>query len=121
MVKTGCRRSATAPNPIDYFFFRRLPIPRFFDAAVSIALFSFRKMLLAFSNSFFLSAVSFLPARLMNICTILIADPIPPGETSLRAIVFATTSAGLVNVPFGGNVDSVLTFADHFRFLVAAI
>jgi hypothetical protein len=78
-------------------------------------------MRLAFSNSFFLAAVSFLPARLMNICTIRIADPIPPGETSLRAIIFATASTGFVNVPCGGKVDTVLTFADHFRLFVAAI
>ena len=65
--------------------------------------------------------MSFLPARLMNIWTIRIAEPIPSGETSLRAIVFATASAGLVNVPCGGKVDSVLTFADHLRLFVTAI
>jgi len=45
----------------------------------------------------------------------LIAEPRPPGETLFRAIIFATWLAGFVKVPFGGKVDSVLTFLDHFR------
>src|SRR6202035_4253324 len=57
----------------------------------------------------------------MNICTIRIADPIPPGETSVRAIIFATASAGFVYVPRGGKGDTVLIFADQFRLFVAAI
>lgn len=45
-----------------------------------------------------------------------IADPIPPGDTSFRAIVLAIVPADLVNVPSGGKVDSVLILADHFLF-----
>jgi len=44
----------------------------------------------------------------------------PRGDTLLRAMIRATSSAGLVNVPWGGNVDSVLTFFDHFLGLVLA-
>jgi len=31
-------------------------------------------------------------------------------------MILATSSAALVNVPAGGNVDTVLMFLDHFRF-----
>jgi hypothetical protein len=69
---------------------------------------------LAFSSSRLRAALNFFPDRLMNIWTILIAEPIPPGDTFLLAIMRATSLAGLVNVPAGGEVDSVLTFLDHF-------
>jgi hypothetical protein len=77
-------------------------------------------MALAFSSALFRPGAKFFPARFMNICTMRMAEPIPPGETSLRAMVRATSSAGLVNVPGGGKVDTVFTLADHFRFLVLA-
>ena len=42
------------------------------------------------------------------------ADDRPPGETSLRAIVRAMSSAEPVNVPRGGCVESVVTVRTHF-------
>lgn len=44
-------------------------------------------------------------------------DPIPPGDTSFRAIVLAIWLAEPVNVPRGGCVESVVTFRTHFRFV----
>jgi hypothetical protein len=73
---------------------------------------------LAFSNSFLRCASRFLPDRLMNIWTILIADPSPNGDTFLVAIIRATSSPGLVKVPAGGKVESVLMSADHLRLVV---
>src|SRR5437016_3385346 len=43
-------------------------------------------------------------------------DPIPRGETSLRAIVLAISAAEPVNVPRAGCVESVVTVRTHFRF-----
>ena len=77
-------------------------------------------MAFAFSSALFRPGAKFLPARFMNICTIRMAEPIPPGETSFRAMVRATSSAGLVKVPGSGKVDSVFTLADHFRLRVLA-
>ena len=54
----------------------------------------------------------------MNIVTMRIAEPIPPGDTLLRAMIRATSAAGFVKVPSGGNVDAVFILADHFRFPV---
>ncbi len=76
------------------------------------------RIALAFSNSFLRCALRFLPDRLMNICTILIAEPSPSGETSLRAMMRATSSPDLVNVPGGGKVETVLISRDHLRDLV---
>jgi hypothetical protein len=73
------------------------------------------RILLAFSNSFLRPALSFRPARLINIWTILIADPRPPGDTFFVAMILATSSPGFVNVPAGGNVETVLMFRDHLR------
>ncbi len=79
-------------------------------------------MALAFSSALFRPGAKLFPARLMNICTILMAEPIPPGDTSLRAMVRATSSGDLVKVPGGGKVDTVFTLADHFRLrLLVAI
>jgi hypothetical protein len=69
----------------------------------------------AFSRSFFRAVLSFLPARLMNIWTILIADPIPPGDTLGLSMIRATSSPELVKVPGGGKVETVLMSWDHFR------
>src|SRR5438105_3492079 len=79
-------------------------------------------MCFAFSSSFFWPGSRFLPARLINIWTILIPEPIPLGLTFLLAIVLATFSAFFLNVSEGGNVDSVLILRDHLRlFFVAGI
>ena len=77
---------------------------------------SFRLFQLSFSP-----VLSFRPARLINIWTILIADPIPPGDIFGFSMIRATSSPGLVKVPAGGKVDSVLISRDHFRFLVLAV
>src|SRR6266540_2124500 len=45
------------------------------------------------------------------------ADPVPPGDTSFRAIVLAISAAEPLNVPRGGCVESVLTVRTHFRRL----
>jgi hypothetical protein len=45
------------------------------------------------------------------------ADWRPLGETSFRAMILATSVAGLLKVPFGGKVDSVATRCDHFLLL----
>ena len=64
---------------------------------------------LCLSSSRRRAALRLRPARLMKSCTIRIAEPSPPGDTLLRAMILATSSPGLVNVPLGGKVDSVLT------------
>jgi hypothetical protein len=71
---------------------------------------------LAFSNSFLRAVLKLRPERLMNICTIRIADPKPPGDTFLVAMMRATSSPGLVKVPGGGKVEIVLMLWDHLRF-----
>jgi hypothetical protein len=43
-------------------------------------------------------------------------EPSPFGETSLRAIVLAICCADALNVPGGGDVESVLTVLTHLRF-----
>jgi hypothetical protein len=50
-------------------------------------------------------------------------EPIPFGDTSFRAIVFAICCADPLNVPHGGCVESVLTSLTHLRLgrLVAAM
>jgi hypothetical protein len=57
----------------------------------------------------------------MNIWTILIADPIPPGDTFLVAMMRATSAAGLVKVPGGGKVDSVLMVRAHLRIVMRPV
>jgi hypothetical protein len=50
-------------------------------------------------------------------------DPIPFGDTSLRAIFLAMSLADPVNVPGGGCVESVVTLRTQFfaaRFFVTA-
>jgi hypothetical protein len=79
------------------------------------------KILLAFSSSFFLAGRILRPARLMNICTIRIADPIPPGDTFGLSMIRATSAPVWVKVPAGGKVDSVLISRDHLRFLLALV
>lgn len=77
----------------------------------------FWRIRFAFSSSLFLSGRKFFPARLMKNCTMFMADWSPLGETSFRAMILATSLAGLLKVPFGGNVDSVATVWDHFLLL----
>ena len=43
-------------------------------------------------------------------------EPIPPGLTLFRAMIRATLSASLANVPSGGKVETVFTFETHFFF-----
>ena len=74
-------------------------------------------ILFAFSNSRLREAGMSLPARLMKYCIIRMPEPIPLGLTFFEAICRAIVSASLVNIPFFGNVDSVLTFLTH-RFLL---
>lgn len=73
------------------------------------------RMVLAFSSALFRPGAKFLPGLIYNHLYHRIAEPIPPGETSLRAMMRATSSAGLVKVPGGGKVDSLLILADHLR------
>jgi hypothetical protein len=54
-----------------------------------------------------------LPARLMNNWIMRIPEPMPLGETRLRAIVRAICSADLVKVFGGGAVETVFTFPDQ--------
>lgn len=49
------------------------------------------------------------------------ADVIPFGDTSGLAIVSAIVLADLVNIPFGGNVDIVFTFCDHFMVITSLV
>lgn len=72
------------------------------------------KRCFACSSSCFRSASRFLPARLINIWIMRIAEPRPPGLTFFDAMVRATVLASLVNVFGGGWVESVLILADHF-------
>jgi hypothetical protein len=53
----------------------------------------------------------------MKYCIIRMPEPIPLGLTFFEAICRAIVSASLVNMPFLGNVDSVVTFLTH-RFLL---
>ena len=53
----------------------------------------------------------------MKYCIIRIPEPTPLGLTFFEAICRAIVSASLVNMPFLGNVDSVVTFLTH-RFLL---
>jgi hypothetical protein len=71
----------------------------------------------AFSNSCLREAGKSLPARLMKYCIIRIPEPTPLGLTFFEAICRAIVSASLVNMPFLGNVDSVVIFLTH-RFLL---
>jgi hypothetical protein len=73
-------------------------------------------ILFAFSNSCLREAGKSLPARLMKYCIIRMPEPTPLGLTFFEAICRAIVSASLVNMPFLGNVDSVVTFLTH-RFL----
>ena len=73
------------------------------------------RILFALSNSRFLAAGRFFPARLMNIWIILIPDPIPFGLTFLLPMTRAIVAASLENVPAGGCVESVRTARDHRR------
>src|SRR6266545_3740663 len=73
-------------------------------------------MRLAFSSSVRRAVLRFLPPRLMKYWIIRIPDPIPPGDTFLRAIVRAISVADPLNVPAGGCVESVVTSRTHFRF-----
>jgi len=74
-------------------------------------------ILFAFSNSCLREAGKSLPARLMKYCIIRMPEPIPLGLTFFEAICRAIVSASLVNMPFLGNVDSVVTLLTH-RFLL---
>jgi hypothetical protein len=74
-------------------------------------------ILFAFSNSRLREADKPLPARFMKYCIIRIPEPNPLGLTFFEPICRAIVSASLVNIPFLGNVDSVVTFLTH-RFLV---
>jgi hypothetical protein len=53
----------------------------------------------------------------MKYCIIRMPEPIPLGLTFFEAICRAIVSASLVNMPFLGNVDSVVTLLTH-RFLL---
>jgi hypothetical protein len=75
----------------------------------------------AFSNSRLREAGKSLPARLMKYCIISMPEPIPLGLTFFEAICRAIVSASLVNIPFLGNVDSVVTFLTHCFLLLPAL
>lgn len=45
------------------------------------------------------------------------AEPKPPGDTSGLAMMSAISSAGRVNVPGGGAVETVVTVRTQRRFL----
>jgi hypothetical protein len=74
-------------------------------------------ILFAFSNSCLREAGKPFPARFMKYCIIRIPEPIPLGLTFFEAMCRAIVSASLVNMPFFGKVDSVVTFLTH-RFLL---
>jgi|SRR5215218_8244542 hypothetical protein len=74
-------------------------------------------ILFAFSNSRLREADKPFPARFMKYCIIRIPEPNPLGLTFFEAICRAIVSASLVNIPFLGKVDSVVTFLTH-RFLL---
>ncbi len=50
----------------------------------------------------------------MKNVSILIPDPGPFGETFLDANVLAIVAGSFVKSPFGGYVETVFTFPDHF-------
>jgi len=77
--------------------------------------FLLRRMRFAFSSSRRRSTGKFFPARLIKNWTIFIAEPSPAGDTSLRAMISATSSPFLAKVPSGGKVELVFTSFDHFR------
>jgi hypothetical protein len=64
---------------------------------------------LALSSSRRWRAGKVLPARLMKNWTMRIPEAMPFGLTRFVAITRAIVSASLVNVPSGGNVDTVVT------------
>jgi hypothetical protein len=74
-------------------------------------------ILFAFSNSRLREAGKPFPARFMKYCIIRIPELTPLGLTFFEAICRAIVSASLVNVPFLGKVDSVVTLLTH-RFLL---
>ena len=73
-------------------------------------------ILFAFSSSRLREAGKPFPARFMKYCIMRMPDPIPLGLTFFEAMCRAIVSASLVNMPFSGKVDSVVTFLTH-RFL----
>jgi hypothetical protein len=70
----------------------------------------------AFSNSRLREAGKPFPPRFMKYCIIRMPEPIPFGLTLFEAMCRAIVSASLVNTPFLGKVDSVVTFLTHRFF-----
>ena len=73
-------------------------------------------ILFAFSNSRLREAGRLFPARFKKYCIIRMPEPTPLGLTFFEAMCRAIVSASLVNMPFSGKVDSVVTPLTH-RFL----
>jgi hypothetical protein len=94
------------------FFFLALP----FDRAMR-----FESNPFAFSSSARREAVSPRPARLMKYVSMRMPELSPLGETFFEASELAMAEALCVNRPFGGWVESVVTFETHLRFFLAVI
>ena len=70
-------------------------------------------ILFAFSSSRLREAGKPLPARFMKYCIMRMPELIPLGLTFFEAMCRAIVSASLVNMPFLGKVDSVVTLLTH--------